>query len=251
MYSMHGFITWKGSMMDTWKAERKPIYWKVGCCTLVYISPRETSKSWFIQLIIFVGVLPLSSTFGFPFFLKLNLDLILSPCFCRKDLDFFTFLLSFSSPSLPLRMASSLLMLDTEYLFETPSLLPLTFSKGCAEWIEFCFSLSPPLLVDDVARLFELCVLSNSAKSCFTCTTTISSFTSGSGSGEGSGVWTAASRDRGLVSRGLGVSLVGLSSPKSGNWVLEWLSSREDTGETGAERDLLKLSLPSESKKKT
>ena len=143
-------------------------------------------------------------------------------------------------------MASSLLMLDTEYLFATSSLLLLTLSKECAEWSVFIFSLSPPLLVDDVARLLELCVLSKSLKSCFTCTTTTSSFTSGTGSGEGWGVCTAASRDGGL---GLGVSLVGFSSPKSGNWVLEWLSSREDSGEAGAEIDLLKFSLPSERKK--
>ena len=142
-------------------------------------------------------------------------------------------------------MASSLLMLETEYLLAISSLLLLTLSKECADRIEFCFSLSSPLLIDDVARLLELCVLCKSAKSCFTWTTTTSSLVSGTvsggGSGEGWGVWTLASRICGL---GLGVSLVGIS-PNSGNWALEWLSSREETGEAGAEIDLVKVSFPS------
>lgn len=39
------------------------------------------------------------------------------------------------------------------------------------------------------------------------------------------------------------MSLVGVSSSKIGNWVLEWLSSRDGTGETGAEIDLVYDSL--------
>jgi len=161
----------------------------------------------------------LSSTFGLLFFLKLSLDLILSPCFCKKDLDFLTFLLSLSSPSLPLKIASSLLMLDTEALLAISSLLLLTLSKEWADRIEFCFSNSPPLLVEEVARLLALCVLSSSAFSvCSTFTITTSSLTSAGGSGDGSGVCTPVSRNTGL---GLGVSLVGVSCSKIGNWVLE------------------------------